>query len=165
MAASAPPLASASSWLATFAYAYLAFVASTRLVTTGSRWAAALVGAGVAYGLVMRVLAALWQYDSAHAAICCAGSMAVAVLCGAWVASAILLPAHRRAGMWACTAVGMLYPVLLAAGSPPDAPVRGLQILDVAGAAVGGFAALWSLAPARHGPVPRICAYGARAAA
>src|SRR5271165_3017259 len=120
-----------SRWLAAFAYAYLVFVASARLATTTLRWAAALTGASLAYALVMRVLIALWQ-DSAHAAIGCAGAQAVAVMCGAWVACAMLLPGHRRAGAWACTALGMLYPILLAAGSRPDASIRAVDLLFAA---------------------------------
>lgn len=103
-------LANTSSWLATLAYAYFVFVTSALLVTTALRWAAALIAASVAYALVMLLLAALWQHDSAHAAICCAGGMAIAVLCGARLATTILLPLHRTAGVWACTALGTIYP-------------------------------------------------------
>jgi len=134
----------ASRLLVAFAYAYLTCVASARLVTTALRWAAALTGASLAYFLVMRVLIALWQ-DSAHAAIGYAGAMAVAVMCGAWVACTLLLPGHRRAGAWTCTALGMLYPMLLAAAGPPHAPIRAAQVLFVAAAAVGGIAVLRSL--------------------
>jgi len=144
-------VASTSTWLATFAYAYLAFVTSIRLVTTGARWAAALVCASTAYGLVMLFLAALWQHSGANGAICCAGSMMVAVLCGAWIASALLLPGHRRMGVWTCTILGMLYPLVLAAGSAPDAPVRAMEFTYVAAAAVGGVAALWALPYVRNG--------------
>src|SRR5271156_1833719 len=106
MAGSALRVANASNWLATFAYAYLGVVASAGLVTTAVRWAAALIGASVAYVLVMLMMAAFWRHDSGHAVICCAGGMTVAVLCGVRAASAILLPSHRRAGLWACTALG-----------------------------------------------------------
>ncbi len=150
MAAPASRVAHASNWLATFAYANLAFVASARLVTTAVRWVAALTGASVAYVLVMLMLAAFWRHDSAHAAICCAGAMMVSVLCGVRAASAILLPSHRRAGLWACTALGMLYPVLLAAGSAPGTPVHAMQWLYVVTSAAGGLVALWTL-PLTHG--------------
>ena len=50
-------------------------------------------------------------------------------------------------------ALGMLYPVLLAAGSPPDMPVRAMQFLYVATAAVGGLAALWTLPLTPTAPV------------
>ena len=154
MTASASRVANASNWLAAFAYAYLAFVTSTKLVTTAVRWAAALIAASTAYVLVMLFLAALWRHDSAHAAICCAGAMAVAVMCGAWAASAILLPGHRRAGMWTCMALGMLYPVLLAAGSEPDVPIRAMQFLYVVTAAAGGVAALWTLPITHRASIP-----------
>jgi hypothetical protein len=146
MAHSAGRVASASNWLATSAYAYSAFVASTRRATTAVHWAAALFGASVTYGLVMLFFATLWQHDIAHSAIWCAGGMAVAVLCGARVASAILLPPYRRSGVWACTGLATVYPLLLAACSAPDAPVRAMQLLYVASAAIGGFAALRMLA-------------------
>jgi hypothetical protein len=153
MVASASRVASASNWLATSAYAYSAFVASTRLVTTAVRWVAALVGASVAYLLVMLALAAFWRHDSAHAAICCAGGMAVAVLCGAWAASVVLLPGHRAAGVWVCTILGMLYPLALAAGSDPGAPVRAMQFMYAVTAAVGGVVALWTLPPMRSATI------------
>src|SRR5271167_3809708 len=130
--------ASASTWLAAFAYAYFTFVASARLVTTAMRWAAALTGASLAYALVMLVLAVLWQHGSGHAALCCAGAMAVAVMCGTWVACALLLPGHRRAGAWTCTALGMFFPMVLAVGNQPDASVRAVQMLFAAAAAIGG---------------------------
>ncbi len=152
MVASDSRVASASSWLTTFAYAYLAFVGSTRLATTAVRWAAALIGAGVAYVLVMLVLAAFWQHDSAHAAVGCAAGMAVSVLCAARVASVVLLPAHRMAGVWACTILGMLYPALLAVGSAPGTPVRAMQLLYIATAAAGGLAAMRTLPLSRGGP-------------
>jgi hypothetical protein len=152
-------VASGSNWLATSAYAYTTFVASMRPVTTVVRWAAALIAASVAYVLIMLLLAVTWQHDPAHAAICCAGSMAVAVLCGAWVAGLILLPRHRSVGMWTCTALGMMYPLLLAAGHAPGTPVREMQLLYVVTAAAGGIAAHWALRPTRRGPVP----YTARA--
>jgi hypothetical protein len=104
----------------------------------------------------MLAIAAVWQYDPTHAAVCCAGGMAVAVMCGAWAASAILPDRHRRAGLWTCTALGMLYPVLLAGGSAPGAPIHAMQALYVLASAVGGFAASWSLSPIRGGPTPRI---------
>jgi hypothetical protein len=152
----APRVSNASIWAATLAYAYLTFIASTRLVTTATRWAAALLGAGVAYVLVMLAIAIFWQHDRAHAAVACAGGMAVAVLCAGWVAGAILLPEHRRAGMWACTALAMLYPVLLAAGSAPGAPVRAMQLLYVVTAAAGGIGALWTLPVTGSAPIRQI---------
>jgi hypothetical protein len=82
--------------------------------------------------------------------------MAVAVLCAGWVAGAILLPEHRRAGMWACTALAMLYPVLLAAGSAPGAPVRAMQLLYVVTAAAGGIGALWTLPVTGSAPIRQI---------
>jgi ABC-type proline/glycine betaine transport system permease subunit len=145
MVVPASRVASAPNWLATTAYAYSAFVASTRLATTAARWAAALLGATAAYLLVMLALAAFWRHDSAHAAICCAGGMAVAVLCGAWAASTVLLPRHRTAGVWVCTILGILYPLALAAGSDPGAPVRAMQLMYAAMAGAGGLAALWTL--------------------
>lgn len=150
MVSSASRVSSASNWLATSAYAYSAFVASTKLAINATRWAAALLGASVAYVLVMLALAAFWQHDSAHAAVCCAGGMVVAMLCAAWAATAILLPGHRHAGVWICTILGMLYPLLLAAGSAPGAPVRAMQFLYVVASAAGGVAALWTL-PLTHG--------------
>jgi uncharacterized membrane protein len=144
MIASVSRVTGASNWLATSAYAYSAFVASTRFVTTTARWAAALIAAIVVYLLVMLALAAFWQHDSAHAAAFCAGGMAVAVLCGAWAASAMLLPRHRAAGAWVCCILGMLYPMLLAAASQPGAPVQAMQLLYVVASAAGGFAALWT---------------------
>jgi ABC-type proline/glycine betaine transport system permease subunit len=156
MAASESRVASASNWLVTSSYAYLAFVASTRLATTAARWAAALLGASVVYVLVMLALAAFWQHDSAHAAVCCALGMVVAVLCAAWATSTILLPAHRDAGAWTCMILGMLYPLLLAAVSAPGTPVRTMQFLYVAAAAVGGVASLWTLPLRRGVPLQRI---------
>ncbi len=153
MTASTSRVADASNWLATFAFAYVAFVTSLRLVTTTARWAAALIAAGTAYVLVMLVLAAVWRHGSAHAATLCAASMTVAVMCGARAASAILLPEHRRAGVCTCMALGMLYPVLLAAGSAPVMPVHAMQFLYVATAAAGGLAALWTLPLTRVAPL------------
>jgi hypothetical protein len=149
MAGSALRVANASNWLATFAYAYLGFVASAKLVTTAVRWVAALTGASVAYVLVMLMMAAFWRHDSGHAAICCAGGMTVAVVCGVRAASAILLPSHRRAGLWACTALSALYPVLLAAGSEPGAPIRTVLLLYVVTSIAGGVVALLTL-PLTH---------------
>jgi hypothetical protein len=150
MAAFASRFESTSNWLAASAYAYSAFVASTRLARTTVRWAAALLGAGIAYGLVMLFLAVVWQQDTAHAAMWCAGSMSVAVPFGAWVASEIVLPQHRRAGVWTCTVLGMLYPMLLAASSSAGTPVRAMQYLYVAAAAVGGLAAVLGLSGVRQ---------------
>jgi hypothetical protein len=129
----------------TLAYAYLAFVGSSRLVMTTARWAAALVAASVAYVLVMLLLAALMRQDTTHAAAGCAAGMAVAVPFAGWVASAILLPAQRRAGVCACTLLAVVYPLLLAASSAPGTPVRTMQFLYAATAAAGGIAALWAL--------------------
>lgn len=156
MVPSASRVASASNWLATSAYAYSAFVASTRLATTATRWSAALLGAGVAYVLVMLALATFWQHNSSHAAICCAGGMMVAVLCAASVASTILLPRHRYAGVWVCTILGMLYPLLLAASSAPGTPVRTMQFLYVVASAAGGVAALSTLPHTRGAPLRSI---------
>jgi hypothetical protein len=149
MVAHASRVANASNWLATFAYAYVAFVIAAKPVTTVARWVVALTEASVAYVLIMLALAAFWRHDSAHAAICCAGGMAIAVLCGGWVATTILLPAHRRAGLWTCTLLGALYPMLLVAGSAPDAPVHAMQSLYVIASTAGGIVALWAL------PIPR----------
>jgi low temperature requirement protein LtrA len=153
MAIPAARVASASNWLVTSSYAYLAFVTSTRLATTATRWAAALLGASVVYVLVMLALAAFWQHDSAHAAVCCALGMVVAVLSAAWATSTMLLPAHRHAGVWTCTILGMLYPLVLAAGSAPGTPVRAMQFLYVAAAAAGGVAALCTLPLSRGAPL------------
>jgi len=150
MAAPESRVASASNWLVTSSHAYLAFVMSTRLATTAMRWAAALLEASVVYVLVMLALAAFWQHDTAHAAVRCALGMVVAVLCAGWASSTILLPAHRHAGVLTCTVLGMLYPLLLAAGSAPGTPVRAMQFLYVAAAAVGGVTALCML-PHRRG--------------
>ena len=139
-----------SNWLVASAYAYLAFVASTRLATATVRWAAALLGAGIAYGLVMMFLSVVWQLDGVHASIWCACSMSVAVPCGAWVANEILLPGDRRAGVWTCTVLGMLYPMLLAANSGAGAPIRAMQYLYVAAAAAGGLVAVVGLSRVRQ---------------
>jgi hypothetical protein len=147
MVPSTSRISSASNWATASAYAYVTFVASTRLATTTVRWAAALLGGSIAYGLVMMFLAVAWQQDSAHAAIWCAGSMTMAVPCGAWVASEILLPGHRRAGVWTCMVLGTLYPTLLAAGSAAGSPVRAMQYLYVVASAVGGLAAVLGLSP------------------
>jgi hypothetical protein len=149
MMACASRVVRAWNWLVAFACTYFAFVALARPVTAAVRWAAALTGASVAYVLVMLAIAALWRHDEAHAAVCCAGGMAIAVMTGVWAASTILPAAHRRAGMWTCTALGVLYPALLAAGAEADAPVRSMQLLYIVASAAGGVAALRSF-PVAH---------------
>lgn len=160
MTAPASRICNSSNWLVTLVHAYLAFVVSARLVTTAMRCAAAIIGAAITYGLIMLVLAAFWR-DSAYGAIGCAGSMTIAVMCGARAAGAMLLPAHRRAGIGGCTVLATLYPLLLAAGSAPDAPIRAMQFLYVATSAIGGFAALRTLAFTRLVPDLRAATFGA----
>ena len=142
MTAPASRVASTSVWLATSYHAYLAYLASTRSASVIARWAAALTAASVAYVLVMLALASVWQRDSAHAAIFCAGGMMVATLCDTWVASVILPPSHRRAGAWVCTLLGVAYPLALAAHSPAGTPIHAMQLLYVVATAIGGVAAL-----------------------
>jgi hypothetical protein len=115
-----------------------------------------LFGAGIAYGLVMIFLSVVWQLDSVHSVMWCAGSMSVAVPCGAWVASKILLPGDRRAGVWTCAVLGMLYPMLLAARSGADAPIREMQYVYAAAAAAGGLVAVLLSSAARQAPAPHI---------
>ena len=55
----------------------------------------------------------------------------------------------------------MLYPLLLAAASAPDAPVRAMQFLYVTTSAFGGFLALETLASTRFALGLRTAPYGA----
>jgi hypothetical protein len=74
-----------------------------------------------------------------------------------FLATTILLPLHRTVGVWACTVLGMIYPLLLAAGSAPGTPVRAMQLLYVVTAAAGGITALWTL-PFTRGATIRLVA-------
>jgi hypothetical protein len=142
MTETASRLSKAAVWLASLGYAYWTYAVASRPAKTVIRWFAALTGASIVYVLVMLLLASLWQAGPAHAALCCALSMTVAVCCGTWAARAILLPGQRPRAVWACTALGMVYPALLAANA---APATGVDLawygMGVAASLAGGVLA------------------------
>lgn len=138
-------VADAPVWVGSFVYAYAANGVGRPSVKGWLRCLAGLIAASATYvGLLMVVI--ILAPDASHAAMAYACGITLATMAGAWVGSLIFPARLRQIGMLLCIALGMVFPVWIAATSEPTAPVRSMQYLYLIATTLGGVTALlaWS---------------------
>jgi hypothetical protein len=149
-------LAVAPVWVAIFAYVHVMRLAGSPALAVAWRTALAGAAALAAWLAVLLPVTVAVAPDAGHAALAYAAAMAAATFAATGVAGRILPARVRDGGMAAYAGLAMAYPAVLAMTSAPDAPVRMMQPLYFAAAALGGACAVLRRRPParRAAPLP-----------